>query len=278
MANLGQELASLDFANLIGGPLNAMVDAQAKSAIATSNFVQQVGFDKDGQVRTSTFRYSKPNQAGDNEEFALTVPFISMLPIPFLKIEEGEVEFNAKLTSTQETQNSSTIGADASLDVQVNYWFVKASVKASASYKKTTSSTEKIEKTYEMRVLVKVRGTELPTGMDRLFGLLENSLQETPTGKLTGTCTLLDDLKGTELKFTPAPDSKIKAGDIVTLPGIAADPQNKIEAQPPIDAVVASRDDKNLVTLTAPAQGFNTATVYPKGTTVSWSRKRTGSS
>ena len=46
MAELGKELASLDFANLIGGPLNAIVDAQARAAIATANFVQEVGFDK----------------------------------------------------------------------------------------------------------------------------------------------------------------------------------------------------------------------------------------
>ncbi len=41
-------IASLDFANLIGGPLNAVVEAQAKSAITTANFIKEVAFTKEG--------------------------------------------------------------------------------------------------------------------------------------------------------------------------------------------------------------------------------------
>ena len=210
-ANPGQELASLDFANLIGGPLNAIVDAQARSAIATANFVKQVGFDKDGNVINATFKYSRPNNDGENEEFALTVPFIAMLPIPYVQIETGEVEFNAKITSTQETSQSDSLKVDASLDVSVNYWFVKASLKATTSYQKQSSSTEKVERTYDMHIKVIVKGTDLPTGTERLLSILENSLKEKSTGYLTDSVsttvkawdtgtnllTLVDDAPGT---------------------------------------------------------------------------------
>jgi hypothetical protein len=40
----GKELASIDFANLIGGPLMAVVDAQAKAAQSTVAFIKRVGF------------------------------------------------------------------------------------------------------------------------------------------------------------------------------------------------------------------------------------------
>lgn len=192
-ANLGQELASLDFANLIGGPLNAIVDAQARSAIATAQFIQQVGFDKSGDVRNTTFRYSRANEDGKQEEFQLTVPFIAMLPIPYVQIDTGEVEFNAKLTSTQETTASESLGVDASLETEVNYWFVKAKIKAAASYKKTSSSTEKVERTYDMRVKVVVKGSDLPSGTERLLNILENSLTEKPTGYLSASGKLLLD-------------------------------------------------------------------------------------
>ncbi len=186
MANLGQELASLDFDNLIGGPLNAIVQAQAKSAIATANFVSEVGFDKNGDVRNTTFRYTRANAAGDPEEFKLDVPFIAMLPIPYVQIEEGEVEFNAKLTSQQETTTSSELAGSASLDATIGTWFVKAKVKASMSMKKSSSSTDKVERSYDMRVRVRVRGTDLPSGTERILNILENSLAETPTGYLGG--------------------------------------------------------------------------------------------
>lgn len=274
MPNLGQELASLDFANLIGGPLNAIVDAQARSAIATANFVQQVGFDKNGEVRTSTFKYSKPNKDGAQEEFSLTVPFIMMLPVPFVKIEEGEVEFNAKLTSTQETKNASELGGSASLDASVNYWFVKAKVKASASYKKTTSATEKIERTYEMKVRVLVKGTELPAGMERIFGMLESSLEDVPTGKLTGSITLLNDLPKSETKIV-LPDNILKKDDVLTFPAhTIVDPTSKKETNVPPEEVTVSADP------VATAKGFEVAITRSagqdqgRGTTAFWRRIR----
>jgi len=42
MAVSGRELSSLDFGNLIGGPLNAVVEAQAKSAITTARRNQRL--------------------------------------------------------------------------------------------------------------------------------------------------------------------------------------------------------------------------------------------
>jgi len=275
MAELGKELASLDFANLIGGPLNAIVDAQARSAIATANFVQQVGFDKNGEVRNSTFRYSKPNENGEQEEFSLTVPFIMMLPVPFVAIEEGEVEFNAKLTSTQETSNASEVGGSASLDASINYWFVKAKVKASASYKKTTSANEKIERTYEMKVRVLVKGTEMPLGMERIFGMLESSMEDVPTGKLTGTVTLLEDLAKGAVNFE-VPDNVILAvGDKITFPPYKDEHDKEFKAE----EVVLTGFDRVDKAATPPvlmgkATFAPTENAHARGTTGTWRRIR----
>jgi hypothetical protein len=274
MAELGKELASLDFANLIGGPLNAIVDAQARSAIATANFVQQVGFDKNGEVRTATFRYSKPNEDGQQEEFSLTVPFITMLPVPFVKIEEGEVEFNAKLTSTQETSSASELGGSASLDAEVNYWFVKAKVKAQASYKKTTSATEKIERTYEMKVRVLVKGTELPAGMERLFGMLESSMDEVPTGKLTGNVTLLGELS-TPGTFEVPSNVELIAEDKLFIAGYKDKDGKDVPAYEGKVGSVAAATTTNKLAVVTVSPVPPAPTKYPAGTTIRWSRNRT---
>ena len=42
MSNPGQELASIDFANLIGGPLTAVIKAQAQSSNASVQFIKNV--------------------------------------------------------------------------------------------------------------------------------------------------------------------------------------------------------------------------------------------
>ncbi|PHN07808.1 DUF2589 domain-containing protein [Flavilitoribacter nigricans] len=45
--NPGQELASTNLASIIGGSLSAIVDAQAKAALSTVDFIKSVGFTKD---------------------------------------------------------------------------------------------------------------------------------------------------------------------------------------------------------------------------------------
>ena len=103
----GRELASLDFANLIGGPLNAVVEAQAKSAISTANFVKEVAFDKNGKIVNVDFNYNRKNDDGRDQNFTLTVPFLTMLPVPYITISDAVVEFNAKITSINESQSES---------------------------------------------------------------------------------------------------------------------------------------------------------------------------
>src|SRR6266478_1563036 len=46
MPNPGQELASIDFASMLGGPLIAAVNAQAQAAMSAVNFIKEVGFQK----------------------------------------------------------------------------------------------------------------------------------------------------------------------------------------------------------------------------------------
>lgn len=58
-SDYGKELASLDFKNLIGGPLSAVVEAQAMAAESTVNFIKNMGFDQEGNPQYVTFKYQK---------------------------------------------------------------------------------------------------------------------------------------------------------------------------------------------------------------------------
>ncbi|WP_100076318.1 DUF2589 domain-containing protein [Chryseobacterium camelliae] len=199
MANLVQELNSLDFSVYIGGPLQAAVKAQHDASISQVNFIKEVGFmpavaasgsgstavaATPAQLRYVDFNYQKsvPNPAYDpavsgskpfNESSVnLKVPFLTMLTIPALRIDEMTIDFNAKLNSV-ETQNvSSEFSGNASLSAK--FWKVKFN--ASASYKKTSSSTSTTERTYTLGVHVKAVNDELPAGLSRILDMLEDSI------------------------------------------------------------------------------------------------------
>ena len=153
MPTPGQELSTIDFASMLGGPMIAAVNAQAQAAMSAVNFIKEVGFKKlpvpqgqDGQDPTKAetgdpiyvkFKYPKevspyipavkavpavaevrdaagvvvtpavPAVAAANavpavyETQQLEVPILTMLPIPYLRIEDVTIDFNAKIDSVE---------------------------------------------------------------------------------------------------------------------------------------------------------------------------------
>lgn len=187
---LVRELNSLDFSVYIGGPLQAAVQAQHAASMALVDFINKVGFEKKGEenlIRYVTFKYKKdgPNPAfkgASTPDISPTtlvnaeidIPFLVMLTMPALRIDEIVIDFNARLTSTETSNVSSEFAASAELGI--DYKFVN--FKASASYRSTSFSGVNVEKTYSLGVKVTARNDELPAGLDRILSLLEASIKE----------------------------------------------------------------------------------------------------
>lgn len=179
----GQELATLDFGNLIGGPLSAVVEAQAKSSMRTADFIREVAFDKDGKLLTVDFVYNRRNDdTNTDEEFTLTVPFLTMLPVPYIQIDEAIIEFNAKITSITQQGTMSELKNRTDASAGGSWWFARAAITSKTSYQRTSASSDKEERTFDMRVYVKARGTDMPSGTERLLTILENVITERKGG------------------------------------------------------------------------------------------------
>src|SRR5215471_12621459 len=106
-----QMLSQIPFQAIIGGPLTAAVDAQAASAVACVKFVKDVGFDSNGEVRNVTFSFVKtlPAPVGSNtpatKNVQITVPLLTIMPIPFIRIDNMTIAFKAQLSAnTQSSQ------------------------------------------------------------------------------------------------------------------------------------------------------------------------------
>ena len=190
---IGDELSSLDFESMIGGPLNAVVKAQAKSAVTSVDFIKAVGFESNDQGEVTgptmiTFQYDKPVEVTKDDgtteiqvkPYRLTVPFLTMLPIPFIRVEETTIDFNAKITAVQESSSTSSHGLNTELKAKAGWGWGSASLKVNYSYKKSTSASQKVERTYSLSVHVRAVQDELPAGTERLLSILENNIAEAP--------------------------------------------------------------------------------------------------
>lgn len=185
---IGDEISSIDFQSMIGGPLNAVVRAQAESAQTSVDFIKSVGFKEDNTPQMVSFQYTKPveNKGTDGSitivptQYELTVPLLTMLPIPFIRVEETTIDFNAKINSVQQSSTSSSHELGAELSAKAGWGPFSVSLKASYSFKKQTSSSTKTERTYSMAIHVRAVQDELPAGTDRLLNILESNIQEVP--------------------------------------------------------------------------------------------------
>ncbi|MDE0370393.1 MAG: DUF2589 domain-containing protein [Acidobacteriota bacterium] len=213
----GRELSSINFEAMLGGPLTAVVNAQAQAAMTTVDFIKQVGFKsaseeedlldapKTAEPIYVTFTYPKelsPYQPAVEEEkdeegnvttparaeqaavwqdMELKVPILTMLPIPFIRVEETTIDFNAKINSVESHESSRAYRSKWSGEVKVRYWIGSASFKVSGAYQSKTRSGIETRRTYSMSVHIKAVQDEMPAGTERLLGILENAISAQPT-------------------------------------------------------------------------------------------------
>ncbi len=174
--NFSNELNNIDFRKMIGGPLQACVDAQVASSLATVSFIKEVAFKKDAQgvptqeLVMADFSYKKTDGAPGAQPVTteVKVPLIAMLPIPSLRIEYAEVNFNVKLNSV-ETSNTST-AINVGLEAKAGWGPV--SLKVTASVQRNTSTGVKVEKEYSLNVKVRAVQDEMPAGLEKVLNLL----------------------------------------------------------------------------------------------------------
>lgn len=203
--SISKELSSIDFAGMIGGPLVAVINAQAKSAMTTVSFIKEVGFyqkngtDAEGNAVTKgspvyvNFDFVKNVEETQDDgtvkvtptEMQLQVPILTILPIPYLRVEEVDIDFNAKITSMSETSSETEKNITGSFEAQAKWGWGSAKLKVSASYRSKKNSTSELAKTYSLGVHVKAVQDEMPAGMEKVLNILEENITSKPKSETT---------------------------------------------------------------------------------------------
>ena len=139
-----------------------------------------------GTAATATADFAEATDAvpAQFQTMMLEVPILTMLPIPFIRIEETTIDFNAKINSVEEVKTDESVKFDASLGVEVKYppltSIVTANLKVSTSYQKNTQTGTKVDRTYSMSVHVRAVQDEMPAGLEKILGILEDAIKAQP--------------------------------------------------------------------------------------------------
>jgi hypothetical protein len=179
----GRELSTLDFKNIIGAPMTAVIEAQALAAKTTTDFINDVGLiDVAGKktVRTVSFEYAKLDGNNTLKNFTLTVPFIMLLPIPYIEITVLTIDLNVKLNSLDRQESSSKLNVYGDYSVGGGWWFGSVNFKGGYSYTSESKYTGETKREYALTVHVQAGQASLPKGTERILDMLESVIRETP--------------------------------------------------------------------------------------------------
>jgi len=186
MPNSVEALQSIPFRDLIGGPLKAAVEAQTMAAESTVQFIERVGFlppsgSSAPGLRTVTFAYEKKDGEGMPQSFSLTVPLLAIVPVPFIRLDEVNIDFSAKLNDVVRNDSSTSSSFGVSLGVNAGWGWGSASLRASYSRTSQSSSSATYQSEYNMSVKVRAGAAPMPEGMAKILDILEQVITEEQT-------------------------------------------------------------------------------------------------
>ncbi len=209
-ANIGAELQALPLEYMLASPLTAAIKAQALAAVTTVDFIEKVGLAEDtttGEltVRTADFFFSEPVPDPANpgatifQDAKLTVPILSLAPIPFIRIADLNVSFEFKIRDVSSSQskfeitgktgfeNTTTTEAKIGYGGGLTGFFggpkVNASVQSktnvSASVSATYQSTNRqmTDRSATFKMTMNAVQDAIPEGLSRVLTILNDAIK-----------------------------------------------------------------------------------------------------
>lgn len=156
-SKVASALNSIPFGNIIGGPLAACVRAQAEAAQTTIDFIR--GFtmtnselDPEGvEPITVTFTFIM-----NGEKTRMTVPLMTIVPIPYMHIDYIDLNFTADITACDDGK------------IEAKY--------ATEGYTRTEDDEQSVSVESKMGINVRASTSSMPSGMAKMLEFFTNNL------------------------------------------------------------------------------------------------------
>lgn len=170
--SVAEQFAGLNIQSLISGPLTAAADASISLARSTADFINDVGFDVNGKIRTADFGYQRRtvNEDGTSnlEEMKVAVPMLAIVPIPNLQIDEVNILFDMEVKQSEKSESAKDLSA--SVSGSAKFGPIKVNITGSvSSHESNTRSSDNSAK-YHVDVRATNHGT--PEGLSRVLDMM----------------------------------------------------------------------------------------------------------
>lgn len=186
-------LQGLPFDNLIGGPLNACIQAQNDAAMTSINFINNVCLNEDKETGEKSAVYVSFSFIQNGRKVVINVPLIAIVPIPYIAINSIDISFKATVNGV-ESESSSTETEYESKEnkksTRKTGWFRKktTTINSTFSTKRDSKSTQDSKFSVEATIDVAVHAGQesMPAGMAKILEMLGAAMDLcSPDGELS---------------------------------------------------------------------------------------------
>lgn len=186
-------LQGLPFDNLIGGPLNACIQAQNDAAMTSINFINNVCLNEDKETGEKSAVYVSFSFIQNGRKVVINVPLIAIVPIPYIAINSVDISFKATVNGV-ESESSSTETEYESKEnkksTRKTGWFRKktTTINSTFSTKRDSKSTQDSKFSVEATIDVAVHAGQesMPAGMAKILEMLGAAMDLcSPDGELS---------------------------------------------------------------------------------------------
>ena len=193
---VGGIVNSLPIEKMVAAPLVATIKAQSEMSMCLAQFIQDVGIDKDGNMRMVTLKYEEnvPNPSDSSKSVSseryVQAPFLAMTGLPNLAIDSADIAFDLEVsTAEDDTQKNNQ---DAEVSTEYKSWWSPVTAKFSGN---VTHSSEQTRHTdtrakYSFNISARKQGT--PEAFMRIIDTITNSVANPSAIKPSNNQSLID--------------------------------------------------------------------------------------
>ncbi len=200
MAREVDESEALNLSQLIGAPLQALVQAEVQAAQATAEFVERVGFEKQpgkekdpkavADLRITSFRQQRAGPDGKLHTYNVDIPVLSLVPIPLMQIKSAELDFAIRILETRPTGKPDTLleratGGKGDSETEsaadggeaLRNFLTAPRVEMKAELGRGEGGASGARRTEaQIRVKVNIEQADIPAGILKLLNLMDQSV------------------------------------------------------------------------------------------------------
>ena len=183
--NASNKFVGIPIAELVAAPLVAVCDSQNKLAQSAYEFMTEIGFNEEGKTRMVEFNLQRPVEGAPKpQDIKVQAPFLGLVPLPNLLIDDVQVDFQMEVTATEASTDKSASEGSTSANANFKFGcFGGGSVNVSGKVSSSRENTRSTNQTAKYQVHVSARQQRQTEGLSKLMDIMASCVEPLPGNK-----------------------------------------------------------------------------------------------